>query len=109
MLDLCDRIAVRGSELDRETSEADEDLRLTPTHLIQTLSEAARKASSSSQERYPEIQWAEITGMRSQIVRDYLDVDYDLVWDVATTKVPALRALLEPILPSADQLSEGPG
>jgi uncharacterized protein with HEPN domain len=99
MLDLCDRIAGRCAGLDRESYDADEDLRLALTHLIQTLGEAARKVSRHTQDTHPEIPWAEIVGMRHKIVHDYLDVDLDLVWDVASTEIPLLHGLLESVLP----------
>jgi len=37
--------------------------------------------------------------MRHKVVHDYLTVDFDLVWDVATEEVPPLSAQLEKIVP----------
>ena len=99
MLDLCDRILARAVRLEREDFDADEDLRLALTHLVQTLGEAARRVSSGYRASHPEVPWAEIVGMRHKIVHDYLDVDFDLVWDVCTVEIAALRPKLGSLLP----------
>jgi uncharacterized protein with HEPN domain len=36
--------------------------------------------------------------MRDRLVHDYFGVDYDIVWDVVTNKVPVLRGQIEEIL-----------
>lgn len=100
MIDLCERIAARAAGLSRDAYDADENLQLALTHLIQTLGEAARKVGTSTREAHPAIPWTEIVGMRHRIVHDYLDVDLDLVWDVAVVEIPALRERLAAVLPT---------
>ena len=41
----------------------------------------------------------DIVGMRHKVVHDYLHVDYDLVWDVATRELPPLIDALAKIVP----------
>lgn len=36
------------------------------------------------------------------LIHHYFGVDYDLVWDAVTTKVPPLKAMIEEILQSSD-------
>ena len=36
--------------------------------------------------------------MRDRLIHNYLGVDYDIVWDVVTTKVPTLRREIESII-----------
>ena len=86
---------VRG--LTRDGFDADENLRLAVTHLIQTIGEAARLVSPTFKESHPNVPWAKIIGIRHKIVHDYLYVDYDIVWGVAFVELPALVAQLEKI------------
>ena len=67
------------------------------THLVQIIGEAATRVSREFTETHPEIPWAEITGMRHKVVHDYLGVDEDIVWQVATVDLPSLVAVLEPL------------
>lgn len=39
-----------------------------------------------------------MAGMRDRLIHGYFGVDHDLVWEVATEKVPELRLALERIL-----------
>jgi uncharacterized protein with HEPN domain len=46
------------------------------------------------------VPWRELVGMRHKIVHDQFDVDFDVVWQVATEDLPdlieALRTALQP-------------
>ena len=59
--------------------DADENLRLALTHLVQIIGEAGRQVSREFSDRHPEIPWADIVGMRHKVVHDYLGVDEDIV------------------------------
>ena len=42
------------------------------------------------------MQWGNIIGMRNRIIHEYLDVDYQIVWDTVRQDLPVLKkALLE--------------
>lgn len=64
--------------------------------------EAARRVSPEAQQKSSEIPWSDIIGMRHKIVHDYLDIDFDVVWEVVKTDLPDLVAHLEPIVPPGD-------
>jgi len=42
---------------------------------------------------------SDVIGMRHKIVHDYLDVDFDVVWEVVTNDLPELVLELRPIAP----------
>jgi uncharacterized protein with HEPN domain len=105
MLDVARSIRGRMIGLSQTDYHANEDLRLALAHLIQTIGEAARRVSPDSQRLYPQIPWKGIIGMRHKIVHDYLEVDFDMVWDVATVEIPPLLQQLEKIVPDDSSLS----
>jgi len=39
-----------------------------------------------------------MAGMRDRLIHGYFGVDYELVWDVVTTKVPQLRDQIQKLL-----------
>ena len=70
---------------------------------MQTIGEAAARVSGPTREAHPEIPWKQIVGIRHRIVHDYLHVDYDVLWEVATRDLPVLVAQLERIAPAENE------
>lgn len=99
MLDMARKAVAKVQGQGRAKYDADEDLRLALTHIVQTLGEAARRVSMPFQQGHPDIPWRKIVGMRHKVVHDYLEVDYDLVWDVVTAELPPLVRQLEQLVP----------
>jgi uncharacterized protein with HEPN domain len=95
MLDMARKAVSKTHGLSRATFDADENLRLAPIYLIQTIGEAARRVSREFCAAHPEIRWADIIGMRHKLVHDYLGVDEDIVWHVAMQDLPHLVKSLE--------------
>ena len=59
------------------------------------IGEAARQVSREFCENHPDIRWADIIGMRHEVVRDYLGIDDGIVWQVATEDLPKVVTSLE--------------
>ncbi len=102
ILDTSEQILSKVSDLSHEQFDADDNLRLALVHLIQTVGEAAGRVSDAFQTRHANIPWHRIIGMRHRIVHDYLHVDYDIVWEVATMHIRPLRDQLTRILPAEE-------
>jgi uncharacterized protein with HEPN domain len=99
MLDMSRRVATKVETLTREQFNRDENLQLALAHLIQVIGEAARRVSPEFQRTHDRVPWRSIVGMRHKIVHDYLQLDLDILWDVAKSDLPGLAALLEQIVP----------
>jgi uncharacterized protein with HEPN domain len=68
---------------------------------LEIIGEAARRIPPSFKETQPHVPWRQISGMRNRIVHDYLGVDMEIVWHIATISLPDLRAQIQSILDSA--------
>ena len=73
-----------------------EDLRLqdATSFDISTIGEAAAHVSEEFQVAHPEIPWMEMRGLRNRLVHifDYEQINYDIIWDVATVELPNLES-----------------
>lgn len=101
MLDLAQKAVDKVRSRNRAEYDSDENLRLALVHLVQMIGEAARRVSAEYRDAHPEVPWADIVGMRSKIVHDYMNVDEDIVWEVATSDLPSLVILLQGASPHA--------
>ncbi|HEY4759718.1 MAG TPA: HepT-like ribonuclease domain-containing protein [Thermoguttaceae bacterium] len=97
MLDLAEKITAKVKGISRTQFDADENLRLALAHLVQTFGESARHISLPFQQSHANIPWSAIIGMRHKVVHDYLHVDFDIVWGVATQDLPSLIVELRKI------------
>ncbi len=65
---------------------------------LQVLAESTKRVSPDIKFDHPEIEWAAIAGFRNVLVHDYLEVDIDEVWQVATQDLPSLRSSIAEIV-----------
>ena len=72
-----------------------DDLRLQDASAfdISTIGEAASNVTDEFKELHPEIPWIQMRGLRNRLVHifDYEQIDYDIIWIVATEELPALE------------------
>jgi uncharacterized protein with HEPN domain len=99
MLDTARAASAKVAAISRANYDNDENLRLALAYLIQTLGEASRLVSADFKATHSDIPWRNISGTRHHIVHNYLNVDFDILWDVVTTDLPPLIAQLERLMP----------
>jgi uncharacterized protein with HEPN domain len=98
ILDEAAFLTTQTASLNRQAFLQDEIAKRAFVRSLEIIGEAAKKVSSDLRDRYPDVEWRAITGMRDRLMYDYFGVDYDIVWDVAINKVPELRRQIEQIL-----------
>jgi uncharacterized protein with HEPN domain len=67
-------------------------------HMLQEAEYLTAQARALTKDRHRSIEWRVMAGMRDRLIHGYFGVDYDIVWDVVTTKVPGLQRQLAEIL-----------
>jgi uncharacterized protein with HEPN domain len=91
-------LAEAGREVSWDEFSSDETLKRAFVRSIEVIGEATKNLSDDFRDRYPEVEWRSMTGMRDQLIHGYFGVDYEIVWEVATEKAPALREAIGVIL-----------
>ena len=57
---------------------------------LHVIGEAIKKLPGDLRERYPDVAWREIAGLRDVIAHTYFALDSDILWDAVERDVPAL-------------------
>jgi uncharacterized protein with HEPN domain len=66
---------------------------------LENIGEAARKMSDEVKAAHPEIPWSQIVALRHRIAHDYFHLDLLRMWEIVRDDIPALIAVLEPLVP----------
>lgn len=65
---------------------------------VSQIGELAKDISIETQEKYKDIPWQSIKGMRNKIVHDYENIDLAVLWGTIKNSLPGLKEELEEIL-----------
>jgi len=70
---------------------ADEAVQNNIIRYLEVIGEASIKTSKELKDKYPEVMWAKIRGMRNVLVHDYGNIQLKVVWNTAVDGIPPLK------------------
>lgn len=65
---------------------------------LEIIGEAAKNVPKTIQQKYPQVPWRDMAGMRDRIIHAYFAVDYIVVWDTLKVDIPQLQPIIWQIL-----------
>jgi uncharacterized protein with HEPN domain len=88
---------------DKETVISDPVLSRAVIRSLEIIGEACTKLDPDFKAIHPHIEWRKLSGTRNRLIHDYFGVDYDIVWDIIVTKLPALDEGIREIITGNQQ------
>ena len=65
---------------------------------IEIMGEAVKGVSEATRQRFEQVPWKSIAGMRDRLIHDYFGVNWDIVWGVVQQDLPQLIAELQALM-----------
>ena len=75
-------------------------------HNFLVIGEAVKRLPTELSQRYSDIPWREIAGMRDFVAHEYFALDLDIVWDAIQHAVPDLLKRVRKILAAERDVRE---
>lgn len=87
---------VSGMSLDEVT--ADERTLLALMMSFTIIGEATKNIPQSLRNKYPQLPWKNIAGMRDKIVHEYFQTNFKILWQTIQIDIPQLKIWISEIL-----------
>lgn len=94
----CNYILSVSNGLSNEAFLKDETLKRAIVRSLEIIGEATKRIPADFREQYTSIPWKSMAGMRDRLIHDYLGINYTIVWDVVTNKIPELSNQIHEVL-----------
>jgi len=94
MLEAIAKMRVSLAGMTKDDFLRNDDKKAVAERYIMIVGEAAHMVSRETREQFPQIPWLDANDMRNIVAHEYMQVDYDEVWKVATKDFPALEQQL---------------
>lgn len=71
---------------------------------IEIIGEAVKNIPLTFRDKYKEVPWKGIAGMRDKLIHNYFEVDINRVWVAVKEEIPALKKQIQKILEAEKEL-----
>lgn len=85
-------------DMDYETFVKDKKTMYAVIRALEIIGEATKNIPLPIKERYSQIPWKDMAGMRDKVIHAYLGVDLKRVWSTVKMDIPNLKQSFETIL-----------
>jgi uncharacterized protein with HEPN domain len=98
ILDEIEFLLTSSEEVTEERFMRDETLQRAYARSLEIIGEATKQLPKEYTDKYLQIDWSLMAGMRDKLIHHYFGVDYAIVWDVVKNELPKLKPQIQELI-----------
>jgi uncharacterized protein with HEPN domain len=98
ILDAAESAVQFAAGMDFDAFATDKKTTFAVIRALEIIGEATKRIPEAVRQRYPEVPWRQMAGMRDKLSHDYISVNVRRVFDTVQMDLPPLRSALTRIL-----------
>ena len=98
ILDAMEKADTLLEGVDYEQFESDFRINYAVVRALEIVGEATKRLPDDLRQKYSEIPWKGMAGMRDRIIHAYDTVDMEIVWEVVKKDMPTIKPQIQRIL-----------
>ncbi len=91
-------LSVTVNDFSKDMLIEDEVQKRAVVRSLEVIGEATKKIPADFKAKWSHVQWKHMAGMRDRLIHDYMGINYSIVYDVITNKIPQLYDQIEYII-----------
>lgn len=98
IIESIDKIKKYTEDLTKDDFQKD-DMRLDAVvRNFEIIGEAANRLSQEIRNKYPEVEWRRIIGLRNRVIHEYFGIDINILWSIVEDNLSDLKIQISKIL-----------
>ena len=65
---------------------------------FEIIGEATKGINSTFRNKYPDVEWKKMAGMRDKLIHFYFGVNYEILWQTIKNRIPEIKPVIIQIL-----------
>ncbi len=98
ILDAMDKAKILVKDVTFDQFQSDFRIHFAVVRALEIIGEATKRLPLDVRQKYPDISWRGMAGMRDRISHGYDRVDMKIVWDVVQHDIPEIEPQIQQIL-----------
>jgi uncharacterized protein with HEPN domain len=98
ILDAMEKAEILIANISFEEFETDFRTNFAVVRALEIVGEATKRLPDFIRDKYQDVPWKDMAGMRDRIVHGYDMVDLRIVWDTVRERIPAIKPIIQQIL-----------
>ena len=98
ILDCMEKIDEFIASMDFEKFMEDDKTKSAVVRKLEIIGEASKNIPKQIRQKYRELPWTDMAGMRDKIAHFYFGIDYLIVWEVIKERLPEIKPVIQKML-----------